>query len=48
MGIDKPGNNFCRNPDLSATMGGTIWCYTDDQLVEKEECLPVDFCKNTL
>ena len=29
-------------------MGGTIWCYTTDTGLEKEECVPVDFCKNTL
>ena len=48
MGIDFVGNNLCRNPDSSATMGGSIWCYTTDPSIAKEECLPIGFCENTL
>ena len=29
-------------------MGGTIWCYTIDPSVEKEECYPHFYCKNTI
>ena len=27
---------------------GSIWCYTTDSNIEKEECFPINFCKNTL
>ena len=27
---------------------GSIWCYTTDFNTEKEECLPINFCENTL
>ena len=27
---------------------GTIWCFTTDPLVVKEECVPINFCKDTL
>ena len=42
------GNNLCRNPDSSATMDGSIWCYTTDPSTPKEKCLPMGYCENTL
>ena len=35
-GIDFVANNLCRNPDKSATMDGSIWCYTTDPITVKE------------
>ena len=48
MGIDFVGNNLCRNPDSSATIVSSIWCYTTDPVTIKEECLPIGYCENTL
>lgn len=45
MGLDFALNNLCRNPDLSGT---TIWCYTNDPNLVREECYPVNFCYNTI
>ena len=40
-GLDFAKNNMCRNPDQSME---TIWCFTTDPLVVKEECVPVNHC----
>ena len=29
-------------------MGSSIWCYTTETNTVKEECIPIDFCENTL